>query len=256
MSKNVSKLFFLSLLLVAVSCAPKRAAMPSYEGRTFREVLSDLQAIDKIETRFSIVLKKPGQESRGDGALDISGSGDMSLRVYSLGFLAMELVSRNGSVRSSPVLERDKTVLLTRGLRDCLFWWDIRDFSFEDAGPYYLLTNPEREIWIDKLTYLPVRQTIRLPGEEELYVSYRDPDRSDNVWYQSTIRIEYLRYAVDIKIKNIVFGACSEGGQFSRPRSTATVLMTLSSTSEFLTRYPSRSALSQMVLISLGLPAE
>ena len=179
--------------------------MPSYEGRDFREVMSEMQDIKEIETRMSILFEKVDAEMTGDGALEIFRNGDMSLRVYSLGLLAMELTSREGTVRSTPRLDEHKTMILTKGLRDCLYWWDMEDFTFSEDGDEYLLSNRERELWVDRKTFLPRKQIIHIDVDKELIIYYERPARANDVWYQSKIRIELSRYRVTLTVKNISF---------------------------------------------------
>jgi hypothetical protein len=205
MSRHALRLFFLSLVLLAASCAPKRVTMPSYEGRAFHDVLAEKSGISGIDTRFAILFERKGSEIKGDAALDISKSGDLSLRIYSLGFLAMELTSRNGRVKSDPPLDRRKKVILTRGLRDCLFWWDMKEYVLQEENGYYLLKNAERELWIDKKTFLPSRQTVRFEDGRELKIFYSDPANDGDNWYPSKIRIEMSRYAVTLTIKKMTF---------------------------------------------------
>lgn len=205
MSKHVLKLFFVSLAFLAASCAPKRVAMPSYEGRAFGDLLSEKSGISAMDAKIAILFEKNGSEIKGDAALDIAKSGDLSLRVYSLGFLTMELTSKNGRVKSEPLLDRGKKAILTQGLRDCLFWWDIKDYLFSDEDGYYILKNSEREIWIDKKTFLPHRQTIRFEDGRVLRVSYSDPANDGDNWYQSKIRIELSKYAVVLTIRKLTF---------------------------------------------------
>ncbi len=40
MSKIVSKLFLVSILVILFACAPKRVEMPSYEGMDVKDALS------------------------------------------------------------------------------------------------------------------------------------------------------------------------------------------------------------------------
>jgi hypothetical protein len=208
MSRHALNLFLISIVLLSTACAARKIEkmeLPSYEGRAFREVLSERSGIRGIETKFSVLFEKKDSETRGDAALDISQTGDMSLRVYSMGFLAMELTSRDGSVKSIPSLDRSKKLILTRGLRDCLFWWDIRDFSLIEENGYYLMESPDREIWIDKNTFLPARQNIYFEDGKVLNVYYDNPARENDIWYQSKIRIEFLQYAVTFTIKHMSF---------------------------------------------------
>jgi hypothetical protein len=205
MWKNVLKLFLVSICIVLAACAPRKIEMPSYEGRDLREILSEMQGVKEIETRMSILFERVDTEMKGDGALDIFRNGDMSLRVYSLGLLAMELTATEGKVRSTPRLDRNRTIILTKGLRDCLYWWDMEDFTLSEDGDDYLLRNRERELWVDRKTFLPRKQIIRFDVDRELVIYYDRPARADNVWYQSIIRIELSRYRVTLTVKNISF---------------------------------------------------
>jgi hypothetical protein len=193
------------MVVLFAGCAPKRIALPSYEGRAFSDVLAEKSGISAIDTKFAILFERNGSEVRGDAALDISRSGDLSLRVYSLGFLAMEMTSHEGLVKSDPPLDRGKKLILTEGLRDCLFWWDMGDYVFSEGNGYYVLKNAGRELWIDKKTFLPSRQTIRFGDGRELKVYYSDPANDNDVWYQSKIRIELSNYAVTLTIKKMTF---------------------------------------------------
>ncbi len=198
----------ISAVLLATACAAgkiQKVEMPSYEGKAFSEVVSEKNDIKDIEMKFAVLFEKKDSEIRGDAALDISRSGDMSLRVYSLGFLAMELTSRDGLIKTTPALDRGKKRILTRGLRDCLFWWDIEDFSLYEENNYYLLRGPDRELWVDKKTFLPAKQNIYFEDGMVLNVYYDGPTREDNVWYQSKIRIEYLQYSVTFTVKHMSF---------------------------------------------------
>jgi hypothetical protein len=208
MSRHAVKLFLISIVLFLTACAAGRIEkkeMPFYEGKAFSEVLSERNGIHDIETKFAVLFEKKDSEIRGDAALDISRTGDISLRVYSLGFLAMELTSKDGVVKSTPSLDKGKKVILTRGLRDCLFWWDIRDTSLIEENGYYVLESPDREIWIDKKTFLPARQNIYFEDGKVLNVYYDNPTKEDDIWYQSKIRIEFLQYSVTFTIKHMLY---------------------------------------------------
>jgi hypothetical protein len=207
MSKNVLKLLWVSVALLLVSCAPKAVQMPSFEGRDFREAFSARKDISGIDTVFSVAFEKKDSERKGNAALTISRTGDMSLRIYSLGFLAMELTSRDGVVKSSPRIDKNKAFILTEGLRNCLFWWDITDYTVEDTPDCFVLRNGERTLWIDKKMLLPVRQRIFFDIGRELNIYYEAPRKADGLWYQSKIRIELSRYSVRLTVKKISFKA-------------------------------------------------
>ena len=121
------------------------------------------------------------------------------------GFLAFELSSANGAIKSTPSIDKNKSLILTDGLRDCLFWWDIKDFDTQEKEGKFILTNSRRQIWIDGKTMLPVRQIISLEDGRELDISYENPEKIGNVWYPSKIRIELSKNALTLRIKDISF---------------------------------------------------
>jgi len=180
---------------------------PLFEERSLDEVMAEKSGISHIDATFSVIFEKADSEIRGDGALNIFNNGNLELRVYSLGFLAMELTSRDGVVKSNPPLDSSKKTILTQGLRDCLFWWDIKDFTVEDEGGYYLLRNTEREILIDKKSILPRKQLIYFSNGRVLTVYYDNPAREEGILYQSRMRIELSKYAVTLVVKKIHFAA-------------------------------------------------
>jgi hypothetical protein len=202
MLKNVLKLFFASVFLLA-SCAPVKVKMPSYEGKTFSEVLSGMEDVSEVRTRFSIVFLKEGRERKGEAALDIARGGDMSLRIYSLGFLAMELSSENGHVESSPPLDSRKCLVLTKGLRDCFFWWDMGAHASTETDDHYVLSGNRRTVWVDKRSFLPVAQKILLDDGGEIHIEYNRPAREGDNWFQSRVRIEYGGYSVLLTVSHM-----------------------------------------------------
>ena len=132
MSKNFLKLFCISLLLLLASCAPRATTPVLFEERGLSEVIAGLSGISQIDTAFSIIFEKADSEIRGDGDLNISSNGDSGMKIYTLGILALELSSRNGTVKSKPGLDSTKKTILSQGLRDSLFWWDIKDFTVHE----------------------------------------------------------------------------------------------------------------------------
>lgn len=203
MLKTVSRLFSLSIILLLFSCATSRVEMPVYEGIDVKDVLYSKNSISAIDAIFSIILEKDNGEIRGDGVLNVSRNGDLNLRVYSFGFLALEVTSEKGIIKSTPWFDRTKAEILTHGLRDCLFWWDIEDSDIDEKEDVYLLKNQSRIIWIDRKTMLPVKQTISLEDGREFNFYYENPEKLGDVWYPSKIRIELSRYSVTLKIKDI-----------------------------------------------------
>ncbi|MEW6002188.1 MAG: hypothetical protein AB1638_06010 [Nitrospirota bacterium] len=179
--------------------------MPVYEGADLKEILYSKNDISTIEATFSIVLEKDDTEIKGDGILHISREGNLNLRVYSFGFLALELTSEKGDIKSIPGIDSNKRTILTYGLRDCLFWWDIKDYEVNEEDGIYHLKNPLRNVWIDKKTMLPVKQTVSFEDGREISIFYGCPEKAGEFWYPSRIRVEVSRYSVTLKIKEISF---------------------------------------------------
>lgn len=155
MLKIVSKLFFVSIIIFLSSCTVKHTELPAFEGIDVREALSSRNNISSIETTFSITFEKEDTEIRGNGILNLAKNGDLSMRVYSFGFLAFEMTSENGIIKSAPAIDKNKGIILTYGLRDCLFWWDLKDFEINEKEDHFVLKNHEREVWLDKKTAFP-----------------------------------------------------------------------------------------------------
>jgi hypothetical protein len=207
--KSVSRLFFISIAMLLCSCAAPEVKIPTYGDMDAVEGLHLNERISAIEAEFSITFLKDDSKMRGEGVLTISKNGDLNLRVYSLGFLAFEITSDHGIVKSDPVLDRTKRKILTYGLRDCLFWWDMEDFDVADEGDVYLIRSFPRKLWLDTKTMLPVQQSVQLEDNRELWFYYEKPEKLGDVWYPSKIRIELSRYAVILEFDEMLF--VSEG---------------------------------------------
>jgi hypothetical protein len=206
MLKTLSRLLSLSIVVIFLfSCAKARVEIPTYEGIDVRDVLFSKNNISAIDTTFSITFVRDDTEMKGEGVLNVYRNGDLNLRVYSFGFLALEVISESGVIKSKPRLDSSKGKILTKGLRDCLFWWDIKDFELGEEGNTYLLKNLTREIWLDRKTILPVKQRVSLEDGRELKISYEDVEKISDVWYPSTIKIDLSKYSVTLKIKEISF---------------------------------------------------
>jgi hypothetical protein len=206
MLKNALALFSVSFLLFFMACAPKKVEVPAFAPKSLDELLSEKNGLFEIDTSFEIVLKKSDTEISGNGILNIHEKGDLSLRVYSIGLLMMELSSKNHIIKSNPRLDKNRTAILTQGLRDCFFWWDIKDFTVSDSeAGLYLLENRNRSLWIDKKTSLPIKQNIHFDDGKELTIFYDNPAEENSIRYQSRMRIELSKNTVILTIKNISF---------------------------------------------------
>ena len=203
--KNVLRLFFINTIVLLFSCAAPEVKPPIYEDLDVGEALYMNERISAIEAEFSITFYKDDSKRKGDGVVTISKYGDLNLRVYSLGFLAFELISQDGIIKSEPVLDRTKREILTYGLRDCLFWWDIGSYDIDEQENLYLIRNYPRKLWIDRKTMLPVQQSVQLDDERELWFYYEEPREMGEIWYPSRIRIELSRYSLTLEFDEMLF---------------------------------------------------
>jgi hypothetical protein len=203
--KSFSRLFLFSIILIAAACAPKKAEMPFFEERGIEAMLAERRAIERIDTTFGVVFEKADSEMHGDAVLDITREGDLHLQVYTLGILGMDLTSKNGVVRSTPNLDRNRKAILTQGLRDGLFWWDMQDYTVRDEGEYVIMQNATRTLWLDRKTMFPAKQKMDFDDGKQLTVLYDSPAREKEIWYPAKMRLELPRYAVTLTVKGISF---------------------------------------------------
>jgi hypothetical protein len=206
---NFLKLFFVSIILCISACAPKKVEMPAVEQRSIDVVLAERRSIERIDAAMSVVFEKTDSEMHGDAVLDIAKDGDLHMKVYTLGILAMDLTSKNGLVKSTPKLDKGKIVLLTQGLRDSLFWWDLSDVTIKEEKDDLILQNATRQVVLDRTTMLPKKQVISFDDGKQLTVLYENPAQAKGVWYQSKMRIELSRYAVTLTVREISFAGRS-----------------------------------------------
>lgn len=197
--------FLFLLLFVAVSCSPKQAARPVREGIAIEGLIASLKNISALESVMALEYEKGENTMTGEAFLNISGK-ELNLRVYYMGFLAGEVKEKEGVIESTPKLDRNKKTLLTDGLRSSFFWWNIAEYTIEEEDDEYILRNDFRKIVIDKKMFLPLLQVIEMPDGEKLTVYYDSPvaQSEPELWYQSSLRIEYRRSVVKAKIKSFL----------------------------------------------------
>jgi hypothetical protein len=110
--------------------------------------------------------------------------------------------------QQQPCRRQKQGTLLTYGSGISLRW-DIEDFSLEEKDNNYILKDIIRTVWLDRKTMLPVKQSVSLSDGKELIMYYSEPERMGNEWYPSKIRIELMKYAVILTIKEMSFSPAS-----------------------------------------------
>jgi hypothetical protein len=186
--------------------------MPSYEKVSLNEALAELKKTTTIDAVLSVEYEKDDIMMSGDAALMLSEN-KLDLKLYYLGFLYGEVKEENGVVKSKPLLNRNKSILLVEGLKNSFFWWNIKDYTISEKEDMYELKNSTRQILISKKTMLPVQQIIKINNTDELKISYDSPAKiktdeanSPNPplsqWYQSHLKIEFKKYLVRIEVKS------------------------------------------------------
>lgn len=201
-------------LLFLISCAgPKIVEKPSHKGLSLDEAIAQYKKISSISSVLGLEYEKNDTIMSGDASLSISPD-KLSLKIYYLGFLQGEVYEDNGTIKSKPKLDKNKSLLLVRGLKSSLFWWNIEDYTVSETADAYKLSNSHREVVISKESLLPTEQRIELENGDQLTISYASPSRitpEDNTeivdnsplgWYQSQIRIQLRNYIVRVNVKS------------------------------------------------------
>lgn len=209
---NLLRLLAVSLIGILIfACAEKKHVM-------FKELhVEDLQDfINKMKVYSSVEsilnLQYEGKSTlQGDASLRISER-ELLLRVYYMGFPAGEVYEENGEVSSNLLIEKDRLKQLATSIRKGFIWWD-GDFVIEENSNDYILRDKkaDRIVILDKLGFMPLRQTLNLEGQT-LLINYNDYSKVQTedgtvlnmpmnivVYYKNrTLKIKIER----IKIKN------------------------------------------------------
>jgi hypothetical protein len=193
-----------SVLVLLVSCAPKRVDIPTYEGVDIRDVLSGKEAVRTIEATFSLEFERDGSLMRGDAVLRLTPDA-LDLQVYSLGFLVAEVTSNETVTRSDPPMDRNRLSMLVDGIRNSFFWWSIKDPAIDGDDGLYRVSNSWRRLFINRKTMMPEKQIIDLEDGRVLTVLYEEPALMEGGWFPSRMQMELSRQALSLKIKTLSF---------------------------------------------------
>lgn len=206
MLMNVLKIFLISILFFIFSCViAKKQEPPFYKDSDISQVLHSFDNIKEVDTKFKANFERDDIDYKGDGRLVISKNGDLQLRIYLLGMLVFEMESNNGEINSKPPLDNNKKVFLANGLKECIFWWNIKDYSISEENGQYLLENDVKRLWIDKNTMMPLRQTMSLEDDLYLDITYDEPKKINDIWYPQKILVQLSNYKLTLIINDILF---------------------------------------------------
>jgi len=195
---------FLTVCILLVSCAPKVIAVPEREGIDLRDELIRKGGIFAIDATFTIEFEKGGSTMTGDAVLRLTPD-DLNLRIYSLGFLASEITSSGGLMKSVPPIEGTRLQLLVDGIRSSFFWWSIKDYEINEVDTTSIVTNSWRRIVFNKRTLLPEKQEVLTADGREILIRYEDPRPIEGEWFPFKMRISLNPYVVNVAIKNLSY---------------------------------------------------
>lgn len=195
---------FLLLAVALFSCTTKKVELPEIVNPDINVLLSERQTIKRVEVIFYVEFEKDDSTMTGEAVAEINDMA-LNLRIYSMGFLVGEVQEKNGVIISKPEMSKNRSLILVNGLRNGIMWWLIKDYRIAEFEKTYGIRNFSQDISIDKNIMLPTRQTIELNEGRELRIFYNEPAKTDGIWYQSKMRIEFLKYVVRLRIRDIVF---------------------------------------------------
>lgn len=211
MLKKLFKLFFISFILLSISCAPKPGiAPPSVYKETvlsLDEILEKasgdtevLKAITNIEIqknneyydsiRASVLIKRPDW---------------VHVRMYKLGMLVKDFVVMGDSLYVLSGKDDPNLKELGRQFYNAIFWWDnIHEGVLHSNGSEYIIKARNKVVYIDKATLLPLRQRL-VAFERNIEIIYEEPmEEKDGYWHQSEINILADDFRFTIKLKKLI----------------------------------------------------
>ena len=161
MSKTLYRLFFISILLLFISCAPKPVVIPPpvYEETLFSldEILEKargdtdtLKAITNID-----ILKNNEPYDSISASILVKMPGWAHVRMYKFGILVKDFVVKDEKLyllsgKGGPDLKK-----FSREFLNAVFWWDdIQDGVLYSSGPEYIIKARNKDIHLDKATLL------------------------------------------------------------------------------------------------------
>lgn len=188
--KSAFRFAFLLFIILFASCAPrmKPVQVPEYTG-TVQEFLKENSMWNGLKGSFELQLKRPGGEVLSADSYIETGPGKTIMKFYRLGFQVGELEEKNPRYR-----------VLEEAVREGLIWWQIEGYTLDRSQLVYTVNTDRRSLVLDRKTLVPLSQSIYVPDEGTVYVSYSDYRRLETLWYPYRMEISYAGYELDLKL--------------------------------------------------------
>jgi len=198
-----------------IGCAPKAVIPlpPQYKQElTLDEIVSKVSDdIKVLKVIADIRIEKNGELYDQVNASVIFRRPDSAhMRMYKLGMLVRDIVMKDGELYVIAGKKDPKLAGLIEEFLYAVFWWDnVQGDSLYSERGEYVIRNANKEIRLDKMTLLPVRQDIIYSGKA-VHITYAEPKNYDGFWYPSKLEIsvDVFRFTVNIEklIKNPLLG--------------------------------------------------
>jgi len=138
-------------------------------------------------SRASVLIKRPRM---------------VHMRLYNLGMLMVDMVVKGDNIHLLHGRINEELRPFIGELYYAVFWWDgIRGGEMVTEDGMYVIKGREREVYIDRNTLLPIRQSLRIEGRS-FYIIYRRPKRVGDFWYPSfmEMRTDGYKFLVVVKL--------------------------------------------------------
>ena len=193
----------LALGLLLYSCAPVRPAIPVYPGGVRSFLAASQEHYDTVRGAFNFRFKGANGHKISAEAVAIVRPGSLTVRIYHVGMLVGNLKS----LAEKRGLELDYEVY-RRALRKALLWWALDEYTAQNLpggkNKKILIRSGNLSLLLASRTYVPVGETIEMPGGKSLVVAYSDlRPVSGFFWYPFRITMRYCGQRLDLKAEHI-----------------------------------------------------
>jgi len=139
-----------------------------------------------------------------DASVLIKRPGLVHIRTYRFGVLVGDYIIKDRAVyvlsgRGGDVLKK-----FGREIYHSIFWWDgLKEAFMHREAKEYVIRSEDKEIHLDRATLLPIKQKIKIDSKS-IDIMYEEPQRGEDFWYPSVIKIDAGTYRINIKVKKLI----------------------------------------------------